>query len=57
MNDLLREHFEEHPEEYQEIQNYLARSKMIEDELAFRRKEKLNRIEECRRLLNEKHSV
>lgn len=54
---LYQEHFKEHPEEYAEIQAIRDRTARIEAIFESRRKEKLKQIEECRRLLNAKHSV
>lgn len=54
-NDLWEEYFENHPDEYEGIKELKSRSNKIEIEREKKRKEKLKRIEICRRLLNGEH--
>ena len=49
---MYREHFEEHPEEYEGINAIKLQTKLYEIEREKRRKEKLKKIEECRRILD-----
>lgn len=44
------------PEEYKAVEGLLLRSKHFEAERKKRTVDKLRRIEECRRALNEEHS-
>lgn len=51
MNEVYEQYKEEHPEELQELNRLLRFSESEERRLAGRRKEKLKKIEECRRVL------
>lgn len=53
---MYREHFKEHPEEYLGIAKLKAASRQYEADREKRKKEKLKRIEECRRALNEERT-
>ena len=56
MNKAYEEYKKEHPEELTGLESLKRRSAAIERERKRRRSDKLKRIEECRRILNEKHS-
>lgn len=50
---MWKKHFENHPEEYENIRKLKEYSKSVDDFYEELKKEKLKKIEECRRILNE----
>ena len=48
---MYREHFEEHPEEYENINAIKLQTKLYEIEREKRKEEKLRKIEEARKFL------
>lgn len=50
---MWKQHFKENPDEYSGIQYLKEQSDSIDRERTERQREKLKRIEECRRLLDE----
>lgn len=50
---MWKEYFRNHPEEYDGVQRLKDLSKAHDDLMEEKRKEKLKKIEECRRILDE----
>ena len=53
MNEIYEEYKQEHPEELVDINRLKAYSQAVETRLEARRKEKIERIEECRKKLEQ----
>lgn len=54
---MYKEYIEEHPEEFIDLSRIYASSERIEIERHRRRQKKLEKIEYCRRLLNERREA
>lgn len=54
---MYKEHFDEHPEEYEGIRALKIQTKLYEIERQKRKEAKLKKIEECKKVLNGTNSI